>query len=154
MKADRDRDNDFQAIEESSDNNVVLNSANPAGARDRQAITTLIGRYYAAAVAEDGGKACSMLALAEAVVEDYGESLGPSYLRGGKTCREVMIKLFKYFHRRIAVDVSVLKVARVRLQEHQGLVVLRFGDMPERQIAVRREAGTWKVDALLDSPLP
>ena len=65
-----------------------------------------------------------------------------------------MTALFKHLHEQIAAEEPMLRVRAVRLEQHHGVAVLSFGTMPERQIQVRREARTWKADALLDSPLP
>lgn len=156
-KADRDKDNDIGAPGDDTNHNEILNYAHAASAADKQAVTALIKRYYAAAAAGDGAKACSMLyvTFAESVAEDYGrESAGSSYLKQGKTCPEVLTLLFKHFHSQLTAELPLLKVRRVRLNEHHGLVVLGFGTMPERQIPVLRERHTWKVVALLDGELP
>lgn len=155
-KADRDRDNDIGAPDDDKNNNSVLNFGHAASASDEQAISSLVKRYYAAGLAEDGAKACSMIysTLAEAVPEDYGQSPpGPVYMRG-TTCPTVLALMFKHFHHQLSVQVPLLKVSRVRLNEHHGLAVLKFGKMPERQIPVAREGHVWKIEALLDSELP
>jgi hypothetical protein len=155
-KADGDKDNDIGAPDDDRNNNSVLSFGQAASSSDQSAITGLIKRYYAAALAEDGAKACSLLysTLAEAVPEDYGQSPpGQPYMRG-TTCPTVMMLLFKHEHGKLTVQVPLLKVARVRLNEHHGLTVLKFGKMPERQIPVAREGHVWKVEALLDSELP
>jgi hypothetical protein len=155
-KADSDRDNDVGAPSDDTSNKSVLDFGKAASASDEQAIAGLVKRYYAAALAQDGAKACALLysTLAEAVPEDYGQSPpGPPYMRG-TTCPTVMTLLFKHEHHKLAVLVPLLDVSRVRLEEHHGLVVLRFGKMPERQIPVAREGHVWKVEALLDSELP
>jgi hypothetical protein len=152
-KADADKDNDIGAPDDDRNNNDVLDFGHAASPSETRAITALVKRYYAAAAAEDGAKACSMIysTLAEAVPEDYGLSPpGPHYM-SGKTCPAVLTLLFKHFRPQILVELPKLKVARVRLIEHHGLVVLHFGAMPERQIQVRREGHTWKVEGLLDN---
>ena len=155
-KADRDKDNDFSYADDTN-NDEILDYAQPAGPADARSITALIKRYYAIAVAGDGAKACSMLyvTLAEAAVEDYGYgSAGPAYLTQGRSCPGVLDLMFKHFHNQLVAELSSLKVTRVRLKHHHGLAVLSFGTMPERQINVRRERHTWKLEALLDSALP
>jgi hypothetical protein len=155
-KADGDKDNDIGAPGDDRNNNSVLDFAHAAGPSDRQAIAALIKRYYAAALAEDGAKACSMLysTLAEAVPEDYGTPSGGQPYMQGTTCPAVMTLLFKHFHDRLTVELPKLEVTRVRLEEHHGLAVLAFGTMPEREIQVAREGHAWKIEALLDSELP
>jgi hypothetical protein len=155
-KVDRDQDNDVGAPADDTSNKSVLDFGRAAGASDARQITALVKRYYAAGLAEDGAKACSMIysTLEEAVPEDYGQSPpGQPYMRG-TTCPVVLSLMFKHFHHQLTVQVPLLKVSRVRLDEHHGLAVLRFGGMPERQIPVAREGHVWKIEALLDSELP
>jgi hypothetical protein len=155
-KVDADKDNDIGAPDDDKNNNSVLDFGQAASSADQSSIASLIKRYYAAALAEDGAKACSLLysTLAESVPEDYGQSPpGQPYMRG-TTCPTVMMLLFKHEHGKLTVQVPLMKVSRVRLKEHHGLVVLKFGKMPERQIPVAREGRVWKVEALLDSELP
>lgn len=155
-KADSDRDNDVGTPGDDTNNDSVLNYAHAASTADKQAIASLIKRYYAAAVAENGAKACALLysTFAEGVPEVYGQSPpGPPYMRG-TTCPTVMTLYFKHFHRQLVAQAPVLQVSRVRLQEHHGFAVLTFGKMPERRIPVAREGRVWRVEALLDSPLP
>lgn len=98
-RSDSDRDNDIGAPGDDT-NNSVLHFGHAANATDTQAITTLIKRYYTAALAENGAKACSMMysTLAESVPEDYGQSPpGEPYMRG-TTCPAVLKLLFKHEH--------------------------------------------------------
>jgi hypothetical protein len=127
-------------------------AASPA---EGQAIATLVKSYYAAAAAADGAKACSMIhpAFARTFPPALGEA-GPSYLHGAKTCSEVMSRLFKQNHMRMAAYAVKLEVAGVRLTGSHGLVVLAFRTLPGRQIEVEREHGSWKLDALVDRALP
>jgi len=156
-KADADKDNDTVAIAPDEKNNdSVFNFGHAASPADQHAITALIKRYYAAATAENGAKACSMLysTIEESVPEDYGISPpAPAYMRG-TTCRAVLALLFKHYHPQIALEYPKLEVVRVRLIERQGIAVLHFGSLPERQISVGREGHTWKLKALLDGEIP
>lgn len=134
----------------------ILSFGHAADASNAQVITALVRRYYRAEAAENGAAACSMLysTYEESVPEDYGTSPpGPAYARG-TTCPAVMTLVFKHFHGQIAARLPKLKVSRVRLSGHQGVVVLSFGSMPEREIHVDREGRTWKVVALMDAELP
>ena len=137
-------------------NNSVLDYGRAASATDKQAVTALVKRYYAAAAAGEGATACSLIqsSLANAVAEDYGQAPGPSYLRGGKTCQAVMSLLFKHDHHQLIAEVRTLDMTRVRVKGNIGLAVLGFRAMPEREISVSREGSVWKINALLDSQLP
>ena len=153
-KADRDKDNDGSP--DGDTNNSLLDFGHAANAADSRTITALIKRYYAIAAAEDGAKACSMIysSFAKSVPEDYGTSPpGPPYARG-TTCPAVLTRVFKHFHSRIMVKLSKLDVFRVGIKGRQGVAVLHFGAMPEREITVAREGHTWKLDALVDSEVP
>ena len=155
-KADADKDNDVGAPYDDKQNNSVLDFGHEANASYTRTVTALIKRYYAAAYAENGARACSLIysTLAESVPEDYGQSPpGPGYM-SGTSCPAVLTLLFKHFHPQLVIEYPKLRVARVRLVEHHGLAVLSFGSLPERQIPVAREGHTWKVEALLDSEIP
>lgn len=156
-KADSDKDNDVGAPGDDKNNNSVLKLGRAASAADAQAATALVRRYYAAATAREGAKACSMIfsSLANAVSEDYGHgSAGPSYLSAGRTCPAVMGLLFKHFHSQLTVERPKLKVTHVRLEGQHGVVVLSFGTQPERQFTIRREGHAWKLGGLIDGELP
>ena len=156
-KPDSDKDNDISAYKDKADNGEVLDYGRAASPADQRAVTDLVKRYYAAALAEDRAKACAMIysTLSEGVAEDYGQaSAGPPYLRAGKTCSEVMVLLFKHSHNQLAAEVPKLKVSRVRLNGRRGWAVLSFGSLPEREISVGREGHTWKVSMLIDDELP
>jgi hypothetical protein len=154
-KADSDKDNDIGAPDDDTQNTSALDFGHAASAPERQTITALVKRYYAAALAENGAKACSMIysTLAAAVPEDYGGPPGPLYMRGAKTCAAAVTLLFKHFHTLLTLQVPRLKVARVRLIEHHGLALLNFGKLPEREIYVAREGHIWRMSALLDGEL-
>ncbi|MFZ2114909.1 MAG: hypothetical protein WAU77_14395 [Solirubrobacteraceae bacterium] len=157
-KVDGDKDNDVGAPSDDTNNNQVSDFGHAASEPYRRAITALVKRYYAAALADDGAKACSMIysTLAESVPEDYGgashQPLPAPYLRG-ETCAAVLTGLFKHLHAQLTVEVPKLEVARVRVEEHHALVLLRFGKLPERQIPVAREGRIWRMEELLDSEL-
>lgn len=155
-KTDADKDNDASGFADEKNNDSVLDFGHAADSSDQREITSLIKRYYAAAVTENGAKACSLLysTIEESVPEDYGIS-PPSqpYLRG-TTCPAVLTLLFKHYHPQLLLEYPKLEVARVRMIEHHGLVILRFGKLPEREIPVGREGHTWKLDALLDNEMP
>jgi hypothetical protein len=159
--ADSDKDNDIGAPGDDITNHRAVEFGQDASASDRRAVTALIKRYYAIALAGDGTKACSMLysPIAESVVNDYasppGQPAGPPYMHGARTCPDAMRLLFEHFHRQLAVETPRLKVTRVRLEEHHGVAILNFGpSLPEREIAIGREGRIWKMQALLDGELP
>jgi hypothetical protein len=146
-KLDRDDDND-----NNNDDNHILFYGHAATPVDRQAIVTLLTRYYRAAAAADGAKACPLLMsfVAEAVPENIGHT--PA-LRG-KSCAVVMSKLFKLHHTLIAGESATLKIVTVRVEGDKSLTVLSFANLPEvRQMTIRRDGNSWKILTLLDGIL-
>jgi hypothetical protein len=126
--------------------------ASPA---DRQAITALVKRYYAAAAADDGATACSLIysPLSESVAEDYGQAPAPASL-AGTTCEMVMSKLFRQVPGQPSAVLATTEVTGVRVKGRKGYALLRSKTMPEGDISVERELGTWKVGILIGSALP
>lgn len=155
-KVDADHDNDVGAPNDDRRHTQILSFGRAASPSERRAITTLVERYYAAALAGEGDRACSLLYLtiAETVPEDDSREPGtPSYLKGQTTCGGVLRALFAHYHAQLAAEAPKLKVADVRLVEHHGLVVLRFGALPERQTSVMREGHAWKMSQIYDQEL-
>lgn len=157
---DSDRDNDIGTPQDTGDNHRALAFGHAASASDRRAISALIKRYYAAALAGDGAQACSMLysTLAESVVVDDasppGQPSGPPYMAGAKTCQQALELLFKHFHPQLVAEVPKLRVTRISLVEHHGVALLSFGSLPERKIPIGREGRTWKMEGIYDAELP
>lgn len=144
---DRDDDGDHN-----DDDQLVLGFGHVAYPAEDQAITTLVKRYYADAAAEDGRRACALLApfIAESVVENYGHTAG---LRGS-SCTVVMAKLFKQHHSELVSKSATLKVMRVGVEEDKSLVAIEFPTVPVvRQITARRVGNTWTMLTLLDDNL-
>ncbi len=152
---DEDKDNDVGSVGEDKENLRIPSFGHPASASEKQAITALIKRYYAAALAENGAEACSLIlsTLAEAIPEDYSGEPGVSYMQGAKTCSEAMTLLYKHNHPQLALEVPKLSVALVRLEGHHGLAKLKFGNLPERETSFAREGNLWKMTTLLDNQL-
>jgi hypothetical protein len=122
-----------------------------ASVADKQAITALVKRYYAAAVADDGAKACTLIysLYEEAIAEDYGRSPpGPPGL-SGNTCAVVMTKLFKHVPGQPPAVLATTEVTGVRVKGKDGIVQLHSKAIPRGEIAVRRELGSWKVLAMI-----
>lgn len=154
-----DRDNDTDSSGHAaydSDDQSIADFGHSANASQSAQIGALVRRYYAVATAENGNAACSMLysTYAEAIPEDYGTSPpGPSYA-SGSTCPVVMSEIFTHFHDRLTARLAKLHISRVRVREHQGVVILSFGSMPVSEIRVSREGRIWRILALIDTDLP
>lgn len=153
---DSDQDDDVGAASDDANHANLLSFGDAATPSERRPIATLLRRYYAAAATEDGARACSLLysRLAESVPEDYGVSPpGPAYMKG-ETCPAALTALFKHIHTQAVAEKAAFEAGPIRLEGLHGFAVLDFAHLPERQIVVRREGGSWKVVTLFDSPLP
>lgn len=130
-----------------------LDTARPAGAPVSREISAVVSRFYAAAAQGNGAQACSLLlpSLAAATPVDYGGSVGPSYLRGGKTCTEIMSRLFKYARAQLA---GSIKVTEVRTVSNRAYVLLQSKTLPYPYITVMKYRDTWKVTNLIGATLP
>jgi hypothetical protein len=154
---DADKDNDVGAASDDANNNSqLLEFGHEASPAETRAVTALIKRYYATALAGDGARGCTLLysTLAEAAPEDDGrEADAPAFSRGATSCAEVLDDLFRYYHAQLAAEVPQLAVTHVRLEEHHGFAYLSFGKLPERRISVQREGHVWKLSQIYDEEL-
>jgi hypothetical protein len=149
-----DRDED-DYIHVPDDNNPSPPGYVDASPEDRQAVTAVVKRYYAAALKGDGASGCAMIdpGLVRAIPLDYGK-LGAAYLqRAAHTCPAVMSLMFKHEHRKLAGEVPQLHVMRVSVLGTAGVAILRFGKLHERFISVLREGSTWRIGSVLDGEL-
>ncbi len=146
-KNDRDNDGDHN-----DDDEGILDYGHAANATDRRDSVNLVTRYFAAAAAENGAAACSLLIpfIAESVPEDDGHTAALS----GRTCAVVMSKLFKLHHALLLTKHETLQVPSVRVEGDKALAILEFPTIPEvREIAERRAGGAWRILDLLDGIL-
>jgi hypothetical protein len=123
-----------------------------ADAADRQAIATLVERYYAAAAALDGTQACRLIhsLTIEATIETDADRLGVA-----KTCPAVMHKLFERQRHQLAIDNASLEVIDIRVGGATALVLLRFAKASEaNHLATHREGSAWKLWDLLATHMP
>lgn len=120
---------------------------------ERQTIATTVKSYFAAAVAGDGARACTL--LAPSIATGFTSGGAPHDRGSGDGCTPSLDQLFEQEHRRLAADEpSTMTVTDVRLKGEAGMVFLGFRRAPETEILVSREDGAWKLDALVDSVLP
>jgi hypothetical protein len=145
--AHKDRDNDSDNGDD--DNKVLYYGKAPDPAEHQQLVTLLTG-YFAAAAAEDGAKACTLLIpfMAESVVEKLRQGPGLS----GNTCAAAMTKIFAQHHPELIAKSATLKFYSVRVGTKRALIVLSFSGLPEvrTMLALRDSGGNWKVLTLLD----
>jgi len=152
---DADFDNDSKAAENKSyydsDDGIVRNYGHSASAAESRAIVAVAESYYAAATAENGVEACSLMysAFANNVPIDYGKGAGPAYSRGN-TCAVVMTKLFEHFHDTL---VAATVITGVRIKGDQAEALIGSRTTPASYFALKRERGAWKIDCLLAAQL-
>jgi hypothetical protein len=113
--------------------------------------------YFAAAAAENGAAACALLvpSLAQGMGGSYESPSDPVYLHG-KTCPEVMTKLFVHRHKLMAAEAKGLEVTDVRVTSRTAFILLAFKGIRERRyMGVERFPNNiWKLEALIDSQYP
>jgi hypothetical protein len=156
-KQRNDGDNDFDSRGGGlydGDDGEVTRFGRKATPEEMSLVGAAVKRYFAAAVANDASKACSMIAplLVKNVVKDLSRRTGPPYGHS-RTCAELMSKVFKRFHAQLARYADSLSVIDLRLNRGAGPLVFGAKGLPVRQILVVREGGVWKMNALLDSEL-
>jgi hypothetical protein len=156
--ARRDRDNDSDNGTGSyfdRDDSSLRDIGRAADPLDRHSIVALLRRYFAAAVAEDGARACAILAasIARSVPQTLGQPPGPPYL-AGTSCAPIVSKVFEQDHRQLVAYARLLHVSDVRVTANRAVVILDVQPLPGREIWVQREDGVWKIDALLDNEMP
>jgi hypothetical protein len=111
-----------------------------------------VKRYYAAVAAGDGAAACALLSsgLSKSIVMGFGRS---SALRG-KGCAGILSLLFKHRSGQAGAPLAAIDVTAVRVRGDRGFALLRSKTMPSGEIGVAREAGAWKIGALIGGALP
>jgi hypothetical protein len=147
--------NDGDSDPESDDDLEVLDYGHVANAADRQAVTAVVSRYYAAAAAGDGVEACSLIygLFAETIAEKGGRTVPPTMIEN--TCGASISKLFAQRRLLLTAEAAMMVVTGVRVEGKKALALLRFGSQPElRNMPMRREGGGWKVDEELDHGMP
>jgi hypothetical protein len=157
LDRDGDTDNPSGSIYDSDDTNLASYS-HSAGPAQTRVVASLVRRYLAAAAAADGAKACSM--ILESVASEIAPVLGgpgePPYSRG-RTCAEILSKIFRFYRRQLTMEARLLRVLRFGVNGDKGLATLaaKPGSVfPDRVIALQREDGTWKIDGVLDQEQP
>jgi hypothetical protein len=150
-------DGDFLTQVDKDDDGEVVEYGNAANPADKLAIASFVRQFYKAADASDGTALCSLVvpSLAKQIPKEFGKASDPPYLQG-KTCAEIMTRLYRYNHRQINTEATGFKLTGARVKGDSGYALLAFTTMREpRFIFVERKGGTWKMaDELIDSHYP
>ncbi len=122
------------------------------GAATLRAVGTVVRRYFAAASAANGAAACVLLepGLARTVPEDNAGPRDPAYVRGAKSCPEVLARLFAHYHEELAAPVTVYAV-RVLGAEAHAIVASRT--LPAGSVFLIHRGHAWQLERLLSEPL-
>jgi hypothetical protein len=150
-------DGDTLTFLDSTDDEEVVAFGSEADPRDRRAVEAFTRRYIKAGNEADGAILCSLLApnIARKLPQAYGGRSNPSFLQG-KTCTEVMSKLFKHRHRQLSSEASGYRVTAVRIKGSRAFALMAFSKFPERRfLSLARRAGGWRLsDELIDGKYP
>jgi hypothetical protein len=155
---DADGDNDSKSLRNKSyhdsDDLALTTWGRAADPTDERSITALVKRYYRIAAAEGGAGACKLtyILFAEAIPEDYGQPPGPPAIRG-KTCAEVLTKLFRLEHGKLVADNASIRVTGVRVDGQKGRALVGFASTPASYLQMHRERGAWRVVGPIAVPL-
>lgn len=152
----RDLDNDSRTAEsyeypDSDDRSTFVYGVSPTPS-EGASIARVVKRYFRAASVTDGSNACVLLSpsIAKSMPEDYGTG-STAYLRGSKTCAEVMNKLLQHNHRQLS---QVPQILSVRLNGNIAQVVIGSANMPASLVHLQRQGTAWYLLAPLGRPLP
>jgi hypothetical protein len=121
----------------------------PGTAADTRAVGVVVKRFYATVAANDGARACKLLyaPLRNAMAEDYG-TYGPSYMHG-KSCAEVMTKVFKHRKGTPTTNVTTIEVTGLRMKGKEAAALLHSPAMALGEITIIREGSKWTILTLL-----
>jgi hypothetical protein len=135
-----------------ADDRAMFAYGHPVNAAQTRTLSAIVKRYYAAGAKGDGAAACSLLgpSVASSLPEDYGGVSGPPYLRGGRSCQEIMSKLFRHFRGELGEAITVL---RVRVKGAEARVLFSSRKMRASAMSLRREGGSWRIQELIGQVL-
>jgi hypothetical protein len=123
-----------------------------AATGDAAAIAAVVKDYYAALAAADRSRACSL--LAPRIAKTILSMLQRAPQLKGKGCEGVIAVILRTPTGRAKAAFDHVEVTGVRVKGDRAFALLRTGEMPHGEIPMVREAGTWKIGALVGSGLP
>lgn len=145
----KDADNDLggravnRGFRDSDDAHILDYYGRPASPAVRRAVAHVAERYYRFAAAADGEKACRMgvPTMVKAAPIDEGQ-FGAPYLRGAKTCADAFTRLFRHYHRQLAVPITVTGVL---VNGARAYALLGSTRMPASFLRLEQRHGKWLV---------
>jgi hypothetical protein len=159
---DADDDDRHSGAEPTDRDDAPVRHYGAAGtAGDMNTMAVVLKRFYAAAAAGDGARACGLLSaklahghrLERFVPEEYRPTQGATIFQG-RGCAKVESTLFSIDREQLRAQSTSMLLPEVRVRGRHAIAIVRFKHFPERQIALKLEDNGWKVDALMDSLVP
>jgi hypothetical protein len=154
LDGDMDADDENPPAAVGADEQPLLSAyGGAASPADAHAIESLVKNYYAASLAGDAARACSMLYsnLASGLAAQQSQ---PVHGTPNACAGPMSVLLRQQRARLISEEISTMMVVGVRVKGNLGLAVLGFKKTPESEIVLEREGHTWKIDALVDTYMP
>jgi hypothetical protein len=153
-----DQDESASRRWEEGDDREIETYGRPATAVEWRQAAAFAHAYFRAAATEDGAAACTLLTpglRASLGGGKHNTSDNPPYLRG-KTCAQVMSKLFAHRHKLMVAEAAGLEVTDVRVTEITTFILLAFKGIRERRYmgVESRNDSPPKLEALFDSQYP
>ena len=156
IKDSYDGDDSAGRFTEEDDDAEVEQYGQPSSPAEVRAARAFVKAYYTAAATENGAAACKLLepSTAQGIGGSY-EKPGRLHYLSGKTCPEVMTKLFVHEHKLAVAEAAGVEVARVRHNPGTMFVLLAFKGVREpRMMGLQQSGGALKLEAIRDSPYP
>jgi hypothetical protein len=124
------------------DDSSVLAFGHAASSVERREIAALVKRYYAMSAARNGAGACTLLS---ATVKRLLRDPAAQHYDSGRTCGQVMTKIFAMNPNELRVIAATVRVTAVRIAHAEAFAVLAFAAQPPHWMLVVRERGGWKI---------
>jgi hypothetical protein len=126
------------------DSEILAGLGHPASGAQAGATVAVVKRYYAAAVAGSGRRACSMLVpvARRAMTAEFGR-FGYPYARNAKTCQQTLDSVFKHLRHVLSAPVAAMNVI---VNGDQANVLIGSKTMPAALVRLQRWHGAWLVD--------
>jgi hypothetical protein len=122
-----------------------------ASASEREAIASVLKRYYAAAAREDGESACRLMdpLFRRLVPTSYSHSGGAGANYRGRTCATVMAQVFRENHAKLT---SIPEVLEALVKGSYAYAVVGSDSLTPHYLSMHRHHGTWTVEDALGAP--
>jgi hypothetical protein len=129
------------------DDAPVRSFGREATPREAKEFAQIADRFTVAGRARDGRGACALMkaSIANALVEEYGSNIGPRYLRGARTCPQVMSRFFEHERRHLSAAHTVIDV---RVGSNRVLVLFGSRVVAASYLALEQEKQGWRVAGL------